>query len=85
MRIWQETGKTIVFVTHSIGEAVLLSQQILIVSPKPATVFKTIDVLIPYPRDYGDIQLFEIESDLTRDFLTMNFEARESSEATADG
>jgi len=74
MRIWQETGKTIVFVTHSISEAVLLSQQILIVSPKPATVFKTVRLDAPYPREYGNLQLFEIETNLTRDFLTMNFE-----------
>jgi ABC-type nitrate/sulfonate/bicarbonate transport system ATPase subunit len=73
MRIWQETGKTIVFVTHSISEAVFLSQQILIVSPKPATVFKTVNIKVPYPREYGDLQLFQIETDLTRDFLTMNF------------
>jgi NitT/TauT family transport system ATP-binding protein len=74
MRIWQETRKTIVFVTHSIREAVFLSQQILIVSPKPATVFKTVRVDLPYPREYGNLQLFEIETGLTRDFLTMNFE-----------
>lgn len=74
MRIWQETRKTIVFVTHSISEAVFLSQQILIVSPKPATVFKTISVDLPYPRDYGNLELFKIETLLTRDFLTMNFE-----------
>jgi ABC-type nitrate/sulfonate/bicarbonate transport system ATPase subunit len=73
-RIWQETGKTIVFVTHSIGEAVFLSQQILIVSPKPATVFKNVRIDLPYPRDYTDVTLFEIESGLTRDFLTMKFE-----------
>lgn len=73
-RIWQETGKTIVFVTHSIGEAVYLSQQILIVSPKPATVFKNVQIDLPYPRDYTDLTLFEIESGLTRDFLAMNFE-----------
>lgn len=74
MRMWQETRKTILFVTHSISEAVFLSQQILIVSPKPATVFKTVNIDLPYPRDYGNLQLFEIESRLTRDFLTMNFE-----------
>jgi len=73
MRIWQDTGKTIVFVTHSIGEAVLLSQEIFIVSPKPATVFKHVTVNAPYPRQYGDLQLFEIETSLTRDFLAMNF------------
>src|SRR5262249_50220035 len=35
LRIWKDTGKTILFVTHSISEAVFLSQQILIVSAKP--------------------------------------------------
>jgi NitT/TauT family transport system ATP-binding protein len=74
-RIWQETGKTIVFVTHSIGEAVYLSQQILIVSPKPAAVFKSVQIELPYPRDYTDLGLFEIEASLTRDFLTMKFES----------
>ncbi len=73
-RIWQETGKTIVFVTHSIGEAVFLSQQILIMSPKPATVFKNVRIELPYPRDYTDVALFDIGTSLTRDFLTMNFE-----------
>ena len=71
IRIWQETGKTILFVTHSIGESVLLSQQILIVSQKPATVFKRVEVDLPYPRQYGDVRLLEIETKLMRDFLGM--------------
>jgi ABC-type nitrate/sulfonate/bicarbonate transport system ATPase subunit len=70
-RIWQETGKTILFVTHNISEAVLLSQQILIVSAKPATIFKRMSVNLPYPREYGDLKLFELETQLTRDFLGM--------------
>jgi NitT/TauT family transport system ATP-binding protein len=72
IRIWRKTGKTIVFVTHSISESVFLSQQILIVSQKPATIFKRITVDVPYPREYGDLRLFEIETNLTRDFLGMN-------------
>jgi NitT/TauT family transport system ATP-binding protein len=71
IRIWQETGTTILFVTHSISESVLLSQQILIVSKKPATVFKREAVDLPYPRQYGDARLLEIETRLTRDFLAM--------------
>jgi len=74
IRIWQETGKTIVFVTHSISEAVFLSEKILIVSQKPATIFKRVTVDVPYPREYGDLRLFEIETSLTRDFLEMNSE-----------
>ncbi len=71
IRIWQETGKTILFVTHSISESVFLSQQILIVSAKPATIFKRLTIDLPYPREYGDLRLFEIETALTRDFLGM--------------
>ena len=71
IRIWQETRKTILFVTHSISESVLLSQQILIVSQKPATIFKRRAVDLPYPRQYGDMRLLEIETNLMRDFLGM--------------
>jgi NitT/TauT family transport system ATP-binding protein len=72
MRIWMSTGKTIVFVTHSIREAIFLSQQILIVSPKPATVFRTVKLNAPYPREYESLQLFEMENRLTKEFLAMN-------------
>jgi NitT/TauT family transport system ATP-binding protein len=72
LQIWTKTRKTILFVTHSIGESVFLSQQILIVSQKPATILKRVSVDLPYPREYGDLKLFEIERDLTRDFLSMN-------------
>lgn len=72
IRIWRETGKTIVFVTHSINEAVFLSQQILIVSRKPATVLKRVGVDLAYPRQYDDVRVFEIAAELTRDFLDMS-------------
>jgi NitT/TauT family transport system ATP-binding protein len=71
LRIWQETGKTILFVTHSIAESVFLSQQILIVSAKPARIFKSTTIDLPYPRQYGDLRLFEIETRLTKEFLEM--------------
>src|SRR2546427_3735048 len=71
LRIWQETGTTILFVTHSISESVFLSQQILIVSSKPARIFKRLTIDLPYPREYGDLRLFEIETQLTKDFLEM--------------
>jgi NitT/TauT family transport system ATP-binding protein len=72
LRIWRETRKTILFVTHSISEAVFLSQQILIVSAKPARIFKRMLIDLAYPREYGDLRLFEIETNLTKEFLGMN-------------
>ncbi len=72
LRIWQETRKTIVFVTHDISESVFLSQLILIVSQKPCTISSRIEVGIPYPRNYGDDSLFEIEKRTLREFLKMD-------------
>ena len=50
-RIWQETGKTIVFVTHDIEEAVTLADRIILLSGKPTRVLETIDVRAARPRD----------------------------------
>jgi NitT/TauT family transport system ATP-binding protein len=72
LRIWHQTGRTILFVTHSLGESVFLSQQVLIVSRKPATIHSRAPIDLPYPRTYGDVRLFEIETALTRDFLQMD-------------
>jgi len=51
LRIWQETHKTVVFVTHSISEAVFLSSRIVVMTPRPGKIERIIDVDLPYPRD----------------------------------
>jgi NitT/TauT family transport system ATP-binding protein len=68
-RIWQQTGKTVVFVTHSIGEAIFLSQQILIVTPKPATILRAVPIDLTYPRNYEDLRLFDLQTRLTKECL----------------
>ena len=50
-RIWQETGKTIVFVTHDIDEALTLADRIVLMSNKPTRVLETITVGAARPRD----------------------------------
>ncbi|KDE38436.1 Pyrimidine ABC transporter, ATP-binding protein [Nitrincola lacisaponensis] len=49
LKIWKATGKTLVFVTHSIPEAVLLSTHIVVMSPRPGRIIKVIES--PLPRD----------------------------------
>ena len=52
LRIWRQTGKTIVFVTHSISEAVFLSGRVVVMSPRPGRITKIVSNSLPYPRDF---------------------------------
>ena len=50
LRIWEASGSTVVFVTHSIAEAVFLSTRIVVMSPRPGRIAKVIPVDLPQPR-----------------------------------
>ncbi len=49
--IWEKRGDTILFVTHNVDEAVFLSDQIIVLSKRPARIVKTFEVGLPRPRD----------------------------------
>jgi len=51
LRIWETRPATMVFVTHSIEEAVLMGDRIIVLKGRPSNVFEIIDVGIPRPRD----------------------------------
>jgi NitT/TauT family transport system ATP-binding protein len=50
LRIWGETNAAVIFVTHSIEEAVFLSDRILVLSPRPGTIVADIQIDLPRPR-----------------------------------
>jgi NitT/TauT family transport system ATP-binding protein len=53
LRIWQETGKTVIFVTHSVPEAVFLSSRVVVMTPRPGKIERIVDIDLPYPRTEG--------------------------------
>lgn len=63
--IWQETDKTILFVTHNIREAIYLSDRILFLAPGEG-IFRDEHVDIPRPRDMENPELIQREAELTK-------------------
>jgi NitT/TauT family transport system ATP-binding protein len=51
MRIWEATPKTVVFVTHDLQEATLLSNRVIVMSARPGTIQEIVDVPLPHPRN----------------------------------
>lgn len=78
LRIWEETDTTILFVTHSIPEAVFLSNRVVVMSPRPGRISDIIETGLPHPRD-EDTR----ESQQYYDKITEVREALRRQEATA--
>ena len=56
-RLWERTGKTIVFVTHDIEEAVYLGDRVVVLSARPGRIREEVKIDLPRPRGAGDQEI----------------------------
>ena len=54
--LWSEECRTVVFVTHSMEEAIYLSDRVVVLSPRPGRVHQILDVPLPRPREATDVR-----------------------------
>jgi NitT/TauT family transport system ATP-binding protein len=63
-RIWQEEKKTILFVTHDIEESVQLADRVVVLSSRPGTIRKQIQIDLPRPRDLDSSEYLEARDEI---------------------
>ncbi len=56
-RVWMETHKTIVFVTHDVTEALMLANRVVVMAPRPGRIVRDLEVRMPMPRGPDDVEL----------------------------
>jgi NitT/TauT family transport system ATP-binding protein len=64
IRIWEDNRKTVVFVTHSVEEALLLADKVYLFSARPSRIKQVFEVNLPRPRDITAPEFLEIETAL---------------------
>ncbi len=68
LKIWKDTGKTIIFITHSVEEAVLLSSRVFVMAAKPGRITHEIEIDLPRPRTLETVsspRFIELEETIT--------------------
>ncbi len=65
LKLWKEFGSTVLFITHNVEEAVYLSERILVLTNKPATIKEDVVNDLPRPRDVTSPEFIEIRRHIT--------------------
>lgn len=60
LRIWEAERKTVIFVTHDIDEAVQLADRVIVMSSRPATIQRIVNIDIAHPRDISSARYLEL-------------------------
>lgn len=72
-KIWQKTKKTVIFVTHSVNEAIDLADVIYLFSSSPAKVKKVYHIDLPRPRDHFSGEFMAVSKDIEKE-ITEEFD-----------
>jgi NitT/TauT family transport system ATP-binding protein len=80
--IWARTRKTVVFVTHSLQEAIMLSQRIVVMTARPARIKASFDVRLPVPRDLTGPAATALRAALWAEIREESLKAMEASPAS---
>lgn len=65
IRIWQETGLAIIFVTHNVREAVRLGQRVILMSSRPGKIIREWKIIYPQPRRIESKEVAEVAAEIT--------------------
>ena len=80
-KIWQQTGKTIIFVTHNVREAVCLGDRVVVMSSQPGRIKASFDIDLPRPRQIEDSGVMDIVRPILKE---LRFEIQKSFEEEYD-
>ena len=71
LQIWEKTKKMIVFITHSVDEAVYLSDRIIVMTPRPGRICRNFQVPLPRPRDRTSVEFAQVRREVL-DLINQN-------------
>jgi NitT/TauT family transport system ATP-binding protein len=73
--IWARTGKTVVFVTHNVREAVLLADRVIVMSPSPGRIKREIEITLEHPRSPDSHAVVDLAANIRNELRNPEQEA----------
>jgi NitT/TauT family transport system ATP-binding protein len=84
LQVWEQTGKTVVYVTHSIEEAVLLSDRVVVLTARPGRIKDFVDIDLPRPRTAETLAHPGFQATTLRIWQLLESEARRAEQRLLD-